>query len=181
MSPPESRRDVLAKAVIRLLEPGNGRSHRCRADELPERLASDAVNSTADELAATITRLADCGQLIRVQRQPYQAYPQYLIHTGDHSYDEVDALAADVCSLLEYHNERFGTEEELRTWLNEAEIEHTEKDLEARPAPVGTHRSTAEAKTRPVALGFTAARVLQSHPGFATNKRGSLGRSTLHC
>ena len=62
-----------------------------------------------------LLRLADCGQITRVQRQPYQAYPQYLIHTGDHSYDEVDALAADVCSLLEYHNERFGTEEELRT------------------------------------------------------------------
>ena len=114
MSPPESRRDVLAKAVIRLLEPGNGRSHRCRADELPERLASDAVNG-ADELAATITRLADCGQLIRVQRQPYQAYPQYLIHPVIILMTRWTHLAADVCSLLEYHNERFGTEEELRT------------------------------------------------------------------
>jgi hypothetical protein len=78
-----------------------------------------------------VVRLADCGQVTRVQRQPYQAYPQYLIHTGDHPFDEVDALAADVYSLLKDHNERFETEEELRTWLGAAGIEHTEKDLEA--------------------------------------------------
>jgi hypothetical protein len=77
--------------------------------------------------------LADCGQLTRVQRQPYQAYPRYLIHTGDHRYDEVDALAADVCGLLKSHSERFETEEEMRTWLSEAGIEFTSDRLAAAP------------------------------------------------
>ena len=46
-------------------------------------------------------------------------------------FDEVDALAADVCSVLKDHNEQFEAEEELRTWLDQAVIEHTEKGLEA--------------------------------------------------
>jgi hypothetical protein len=122
---PESRRDVLANAVIRALQPGNGRSNRCQLSELSERLESDGVTCTPEDLAATITRLADCGQLIRVQRQPHQAYPQYLIHTGDHSYDEVDALAADVSAVLKSHDEQFESEEELCLWLDEAGIEFT--------------------------------------------------------
>jgi hypothetical protein len=43
---------------------------------------------------------SSCGQLVRVQRQLFSAYPQYLVVTGDHAYDEVDALAADVCSTI---------------------------------------------------------------------------------
>jgi hypothetical protein len=98
---------------------------------LSERLESDGVSCTAGDLTETITRLEDCGQLMRVQRQPYQAYPQYLIHTGDHPYDEVDALAADVCAVLKSHDERFESEEELYSLLDEAGIEFTSDRLAA--------------------------------------------------
>jgi hypothetical protein len=113
------------------LQPANGRSHRCRVDELSERLASDSGTCSADELSDVLVRLVDCGQVTRVQRQPYQAYPQYLIHTGDHPFDEVDALAADVCAVLKSHDERFESEEELRTWLEDAGIEFTSDRLTA--------------------------------------------------
>jgi hypothetical protein len=92
---------------------------------------AEAKGCTAEELSDVLVRLADCGQLTRVQRQPYQAYPQYLIHIGDHPHDELDAPAADVCGVLKSHDERFESEEKLCLWLDEAGIEFTSDRLTA--------------------------------------------------
>lgn len=44
--------------------------------------------------AEVLSRLDDVGQIVRVQRQPHGAYPQFIVLSGDHPYDESDALAS---------------------------------------------------------------------------------------
>jgi hypothetical protein len=118
--------------VVRALQAGNGRSNRCeRAEELPGRLAEDGVTFDPDGLSEVITRLEDCGQLVRVQRQPFSAYPQYLVLKGDHPYDEVDALAADVCSTIKRRGDRFDSDDQLRGWLDEDGVSCTSGRLAA--------------------------------------------------
>jgi hypothetical protein len=69
------------------------------------------------DLDEVITRVEDCGQLVQVQRQLFSGYPQYFVLTGDRPYDEVDALAADVCSTIRRRGDRFTSVDQLRFWL----------------------------------------------------------------
>jgi hypothetical protein len=39
--------------------------------ELPDRLASDGVTFDVSDLDQALTRLEDCGRIIRTQRQPF--------------------------------------------------------------------------------------------------------------
>ena len=59
------------------------------------------------------------GAIQRVQRQPYAAYPQYLVRSGRRPYDETDALAADICSTIKRRGEDFESDEQLTSWLEE--------------------------------------------------------------
>ena len=59
------------------------------------------------------------GAIQRVQRQPYAAYPQYLVLSGRRPYDETDALAADICSTIKRRGEDFESDEQLTSWLEE--------------------------------------------------------------
>jgi hypothetical protein len=51
--------------------------------------------------------------------------------TGDHPYDEVDAVAADVCSTIKRRGDRFTDDDQLRSWLDEDKISHTDGTLSA--------------------------------------------------
>jgi hypothetical protein len=118
--------------VTRALQAGNGRSNRCeRAKELPNRLDEDGVTFDPSDLDEVITRLEDCGQLVQVQRQLFSGYPQYFVLTGDHPYDEVDALAADVCSIIKRRGDRFTSDDQLRSWLDEDGVSYTDGRLSA--------------------------------------------------
>ena len=88
----EARVSALVKAVFRALEPGDGRSSRCTVVELSERLEQDSVTFTPSDLDEVLMRLEDCGQIMRVQRQP--GYPQFLLGKSRHPYDRTDALAS---------------------------------------------------------------------------------------
>jgi hypothetical protein len=74
---------------------------------------------------------SSCGQLVRVQRQLFSAYPQYLMLKGDHPYDEVDTLAADVCSTIKRRGDRFDSAEQLTSWLDEDGVSYTPGRLSA--------------------------------------------------
>jgi hypothetical protein len=50
--------------------------------ELPERLASDGVAFDVSDLDQALTRLEDCGRIIRAQGQPFSMYPQFLVSSG---------------------------------------------------------------------------------------------------
>ena len=74
----EARVFASAKPVLRALESGNGRG-RFKVEELSERLEEDGVTFTPIDLSETLMRLEDCGQIVRVQRQPFSGYPQFLV------------------------------------------------------------------------------------------------------
>jgi hypothetical protein len=62
--------DDLARAVLRALQPGNGRSNRCRVEgELPDRLRQDEVDFLPEDLGTAIQRLEDAGAVVKVQKQ----------------------------------------------------------------------------------------------------------------
>ena len=62
----------IVRSVLRVLQAGNGRSNRCEvADELTQRLITDGVVYTPEQLSAALIRLEDCGLLQRVQRTRY--------------------------------------------------------------------------------------------------------------
>ena len=44
-----------SKAVLRALQSGNGRSNRCKVDELPERLTEDGVTFDPADLPEVLT------------------------------------------------------------------------------------------------------------------------------
>jgi hypothetical protein len=95
---------------------------RSSVEELNERLTPEGVTYSRESLNIAITRLVDCGQIVRVQQQPYSVYPQYLVLSGTHPYDHIDVLVADVCSAIKAHGERFESEDQLRSWLDEDKI-----------------------------------------------------------
>ena len=123
----EARVSALVKAVFRALEPGDGRSSRCTVVELPERLEQDSVTFTPSDLDEVLMRLEDCGQILRVQRQP--GYPQFLLGQSRHPFDRTDALAADVCASIKRRGERFEDEDELRSWLDEDRVSYDSHSL----------------------------------------------------
>ena len=133
----EARAFELVQAVIRALQTGNGRSNRCKVDELPERLTEDGVTFDPADLPEVLTRLEDCGQIIRVQRQPYSVFAQSLVVNGRHSYDQTDALAASVCSSIKRRGDRFESDRELCSWLDEDGVSYTSEALTAALRQLG--------------------------------------------
>jgi hypothetical protein len=77
----------------------------------------------------TISRDRDAGQIIRAQRQPYSVHPQHIVLQGDHPFDDTDALAADVCSTIKRHGERFENDDQLRSWLDEDAVRYPSESL----------------------------------------------------
>ena len=117
------RRHALALAVLKALQPVNGRSHRCKMDELPERLEQDSITITPAELSDVLARLEDVSQIIRAQRNA--GYPMYVVPCGDHPFDDVDALAADICTAMKARDERFDDEDQLTAWLDEDGVSYS--------------------------------------------------------
>jgi hypothetical protein len=59
------------------------------------------------------------GLIVRVQKQPVSVHPQHLVRKGIRPFDWVDAVAADVCAVPKCRDERFESEEDLCSWLDE--------------------------------------------------------------
>ena len=57
-------------------------------------------------------------------------HPQ-IAWAGVHSYDEADALAAEVCATLKRRGERFESDDELCSWLEEDQVSYTPEGLAA--------------------------------------------------
>jgi hypothetical protein len=109
--------DDLARAVLKSLVAGNGRSNRCEVKtELPERLAADNVKYDPAQLQLALVRLEDVGLVHRVQRQPYGSYPQFIVSSGLGRYDGID---------------EFENEPQLSSWLDQGEIPYTEQTFSA--------------------------------------------------
>jgi hypothetical protein len=124
--------DALAQAILRALQPGNGRSNRCDVEaELPDRLASDGVTFDVSDLDQALTRLEDCGRIIRTQRQPFSIYPQFLVSSGSGPYDQTDRLAAAVAASIKHHGERFESEDQLKDRMAEDGITYDAQTLAA--------------------------------------------------
>jgi hypothetical protein len=114
---------ALTKAVLRAVE----RPPRCQRDELPGRLQQEGVTFDPDELGDVLARLEDVGQLIRAQRNT--GYPLYLVSNSPRPFDDVDALAADVCLALKRRGDRFDNDAQLTSWLDEDQVQWTEQSL----------------------------------------------------
>lgn len=126
----EQHRHALAKAVLQVMEVGDARSgNRWTVEELTERLTESGVPHTADDLAQALSRLEDSGHLMRAQRQPYSVHPQHLVRKSIRPYDKYDVLAADLCAVLQRRDERFESEDQLRSWLDEDKVDWTPDDL----------------------------------------------------
>jgi hypothetical protein len=126
----ELHRHALAKAVLQVMEVGDARSgNRWTVEELSERLTGSGVSHTADDLAQALSRLEDSGHLMRAQRQPYSVYPQHLVRKSIRPYDKYDVLAADACAVLKRRDERFESEDQLQSWLDEDKVDWNPDDL----------------------------------------------------
>jgi hypothetical protein len=126
----EQHRHALAKAVLRVMEVGHSRSgNRWTVEELSGRLTESGVPHTADDLAEALSRLEDSGHLMRAQRQPYSVYPQHLVRKSIRPYDKYDVLAADICAVLKRRDERFESEDQLQSWLDEDKVDWNPDDL----------------------------------------------------
>jgi hypothetical protein len=117
----------LAKAVLKALRPRDGRSQRCTRDELPERLEQDGVTFDPDELDEVLSRLWDVGQIVLAQRNT--GYPLFIVVKGVRALDDIDVLAADVCSAVKRRGEQFDDEDQLRSWLDEDGIGYDLRSL----------------------------------------------------
>jgi hypothetical protein len=112
------------------MEVGDARSgNRWTVEELSERLTESGVSQTADDLAQALSRLEDSGHLMRAQRQPYSVHPQHLVRKSIRPYDKYDVLAADVCAVLKRRDERFDSEDQLQSWLDEDKVDWSPDDL----------------------------------------------------
>jgi hypothetical protein len=87
--------------------------------ELPDRLASDGVTFDVTDLDQALTRLEDCGRIIRTQRQPFSIYPQFLVSSGSGPYDQTDRLTAAVAACIKRRGDQFDSEDQLGGWLAE--------------------------------------------------------------
>jgi hypothetical protein len=114
-----------ARAVLRSLQAGNGRLIRCEVkDELPQRLQEDGVQYRAEDLQLALVRLEDAGCITRVQRQPYTVYPQFVVRSGLRRYNGFDALAADIAAVVKQRGEEFESQEQLRQFLDEDQVQY---------------------------------------------------------
>jgi hypothetical protein len=126
----EQHRHALAKAVLQVMEVGHARSgNRWTVKELSERLTESGVSQTADDLGQALSRLEDSGHLMRAQRQPYSVHAQHLVRKTIRPYDKYDVLAPDVCAVLKRRDERFDSEDQLQSWLDEDKVEWNPDDL----------------------------------------------------
>jgi hypothetical protein len=126
----EQHRHALAKPVLQVMEVGDARSgNRWTVEELSERLTGSGVSHSAGDLAQALSRLEDSGHLMRAQRQPYSVHPQHLVRKSIRPYDKYDVLAADVCAVLKRRHERFESEDQLQSWLDEDKVDWKPDDL----------------------------------------------------
>ena len=103
----------LAKAVLKALRPRDGRSQRCTRDELPERLEQDGATFDSGDLDEVLARLWDVGRVVLAQRNT--GYPLFIVAKGVRALDDIDVLAADVCSAVKRRGEQFDAEDQLRS------------------------------------------------------------------
>ena len=119
----------LGRLLLEVCRPGNGKPSRSTAADISERLALADVDISADELAETLRRLVDCGQLVQVRRQ--ESYPMSYAVSGTWAYDVVDHLESEICAVLRDRDELgYGDEDELRQWLADAGVELDDRKLE---------------------------------------------------
>jgi DNA-binding HxlR family transcriptional regulator len=123
------RINALARAFVWSLIPGNGRPHRCKIDELSERLSTDGITCTPDELSDALARLEDVGLLVRVQKQPPS--PLFVVLNSRDPYDQRVSLAADVCSVIKRRGDQFESDQELCSWLDQDQVNYTPESLSA--------------------------------------------------
>jgi hypothetical protein len=118
--------DDLAKAVLRALEVGNKPYELgCEIkEELPQRLDRDGVRYQPEDLSLALVKLEDSGCLVRFQRQ---MQPQRITGNGSKYYDDIDRLAADIAGVIKAHDEEFGSEDQVRGWLDETGIAYDER------------------------------------------------------
>ena len=94
---------------------------------MPRRHSPDGVPFDPAELDEVLARLEDVGQLVRAQRN--SGYPLFLISSSHREFDDTDALAADVCSVLKRRGDRFDNDAQLTAWLDEDGVRWTEQSL----------------------------------------------------
>jgi hypothetical protein len=61
--------------------------------QLSERLESDRATYDSSDLPEVLLRFEDRGQIVRVHKQPWSVYPQFIVLNGAHPNDGTDALA----------------------------------------------------------------------------------------
>jgi hypothetical protein len=120
--------DGLARAVLHALEVGNKPYQLgCEVrEELAERLGRDGVEYRPEDLPLALIKLEDSGCIVRFQRQ---LQPVRVTIEGSKCYDDVDRLAAEIAGLITAHDESFGSEQEVQSWLDEAGITYDEKSF----------------------------------------------------
>jgi hypothetical protein len=125
----------LARTVVEVARPGNGRPNRATTAEIAERLHIADVDVSADELAAILQRLTDCGQLVQVQRSP--SHPMQYASAGGWEFDTVDDLEASICTVLRGRDELgYEDEDQLREWLRDAGIECSRNVTSSWPSAI---------------------------------------------
>ena len=62
-------------------------------------------------------------------------YPQALVVNGRHPFDQTDALAAAVCSSIKRRGDRFESDQELCSWLDEDGVSYTSDSLAVALGP----------------------------------------------
>jgi hypothetical protein len=87
----------------------------------------DGVTFDPSDLDTALDRLWDVGQVMLVQRNI--GYPLYIVAKEERVLDDVDALAADICSAVKRRGEQFDDEERLRSWLDEDGIDYDPQSL----------------------------------------------------
>ena len=53
----------------------------------------------------------------------------HIVLCGDHPYDEMDGLAADICASIKRRGEQFESDEQLTHWLTEDGVQFTPDSL----------------------------------------------------
>jgi hypothetical protein len=64
-----------------------------------------------------LSRLWDVGQIVLAQRNT--GYPLFIVAKEVRALDDIDVLAADVCSAVKRRGEQFADDDQLRSYLDE--------------------------------------------------------------
>jgi hypothetical protein len=114
--------------VLRALEVGN-KPYQLGCEikvELPQRLDRDGVEYRPEDLPLALIKLEDSGCVVRGQGQ---LQPLRVVSLGLRYFDAIDQLAADIAGLIKEHDEEFGSEQELLSWLDGAGIEYDDRSF----------------------------------------------------